>query len=268
MNLLLVEMRRALHRRVVWVLVALALCGCALAGVIAYLTSGEESIAQLRLDSHPAIMSTWWEGAGEGVVLIASFFLLLGALFGGASVAGAEWRAGTVTTVLTWEPRRTRLLLARTTACAVLAALIAFALQVLFLASFLPAVLSNGSTAGTDAQWWSDLAGVMARTSVITGLASVLGVALATIGRNTAFALVAAFAWVAVIEPLVRQLRPRWAPYLWAENVDSAMTWVAKQYPGSTRGPLEALVTITLYSAVLLAAATLLFRQRDIAGAA
>ncbi len=37
MNLLTTEMRRALHRRAVRVLIAIALAGCALAGVIAYL---------------------------------------------------------------------------------------------------------------------------------------------------------------------------------------------------------------------------------------
>jgi ABC-2 type transport system permease protein len=267
MNLLLVEMRRGLHRRVVWVLVALALCGCALAGVIAFFTSSDASVTELRFEGHPAIMAEWWRADGEGSLLIASFFLLLGGLFGGASVAGAEWRAGTVTTVLTWEPRRSRLHLARTAACTVLAALIAFALQALFLASFLPAVLAHGSTAGTDADWWVELTVAMARTSLITALAAMMGVALATIGRNTAFALVAAFAWVAVIEPLIRQLKPTTTQYLWGENVNGAMTWVTTEGPDYTRGPLAALVTITLYSAVLVGAALIAFRRRDIAGA-
>ena len=124
MNLLVVEMRRALHRRVVRVLIVLALIGCATVGVIAFTTSVGKSIAELQVDgnTHPAVMRDWWvAGSGDGVLAIASFMLVLGGLFGGASVAGAEWRAGTVTTLLTWEPRRVRVHLSRTAACAILA---------------------------------------------------------------------------------------------------------------------------------------------------
>jgi hypothetical protein len=35
-----------------------------------------------------------------------------------------------------------------------------------------------------------------------------------------------------------------------------------------TRGPLASLVTVALYSALLVGAATLAFRRRDVAGAA
>jgi len=39
MSLYVVEMRRALHRRVVWVLIAIALVGCTAAGLIAFFDS-------------------------------------------------------------------------------------------------------------------------------------------------------------------------------------------------------------------------------------
>src|SRR4029079_9965827 len=113
---------------------------------------------------------------------------ILGGFFGGASVAGAEWRAGTITTVLTWEPRRVRLHLTRTAACAILAALISLVLQSVFLAAFLPSVFAHGSTAGVDAAWVSSLVIAMLRSSLLTAMAAMLGVALATLGRNTAFA--------------------------------------------------------------------------------
>ena len=65
--------------------------------------------------------------------------------------------------MLTWEPRRVRLNLARTAACGILAFVIAIVLQVIFLASFLPAVLANGTTAGADADWWVALTLAIAR---------------------------------------------------------------------------------------------------------
>jgi hypothetical protein len=269
MNLLTVEMHRALRRRVVRVLIVLALIGCAVAGVIAFTDSAGKTIAELtRADEgHPAIMRNWWvAGTGDGFLLVSSFFLLLGGLFGAASVAGAEWRAGTVTTMLTWEPRRVRLHLTRSAACAILAVLTSFVLQAVFLASFLPAVLANGSTAGVDSQWWFSLVTAMARTSLLTGIAAMVGVALATLGRNTAFALVTVFAWIAVIEGMVRGFKPGLAKYLWGENIATIMPWAQLGNVEFRRGPLVALATVLLYAAVIVAAATLVFRRRDIAG--
>ncbi len=48
MNLLVVEMRRALRRRVVRVLILIALVGCAFAGVIAFLSSSGKTLAELH----------------------------------------------------------------------------------------------------------------------------------------------------------------------------------------------------------------------------
>ena len=48
MNLVRVEIRRALHRRAVRVLVGLALAGCALAGVISWFGSRGKSVALVK----------------------------------------------------------------------------------------------------------------------------------------------------------------------------------------------------------------------------
>lgn len=269
MNLLVVEMRRALHKRVVRVLIMIALAGCAFAGVIAFLSSSGRTIAQLHQggELHPAVLTDWWAPAqADGAVIIAAFFLLIGALFAGASVAGTEWRAGTITTMLTWEPRRIRLNIARTAACGILAYVIAFGLQVLFLAAFVPAVLANGSAAGADTDWWLSLALAVARTSLLTAIAAMLAVALATLGRNTAFAFGVTFAWFAVIEGLIRGLRPGWAQYLWGENVATIVPWRQMEDVPFTRGPLLALLTLVAYTAVIVVAATITFQRRDIAG--
>lgn len=268
MTLLLSEMRRALHRRSVWVLVAISVAGCALAGVASFLSSAGESLAELQVDgdTHPALMHGWWHpGTGDGALLIALLFLLLGTFFGGATAAGAEWRAGTVTTVLTWEPRRTRLHLTRTAACGLLALPITFALQALFLAAFLPSVLAHGSTGGVDGAWWLALLGAMLRLSLLASLSGVIGVTLATLGRNTAFALVAGFGWVAVIETLIRVRLPDFARFLWAENVSAVATWTRIDGADFEREPLVALATILAYAALLVAVSSFSFSRRDVA---
>ena len=93
-----------------------------------------------------------------------------------------------------------------------------------------------------------------------------LGVALATLGRNTAFAFGAVFAWVAVIEGVIRGLRPGWAQYLWGENIGDRRGVGQMKNVEFTRGPVLALVTLVVYTAVLVAAATIVFQRRDIAG--
>jgi hypothetical protein len=228
------------------------------------------SIAELQAkgEHHPAVMRDWWiAGGGDGALPIGSFFLLLGGLIGGATVAGAEWRAGTITTLLTWEPRRVRMHLSRTAACALLAFAISFVLQIVFLASFLPATLANGSTANVDAAWWVSLVAAMARTSLLTAIGASLGVALATLGRNTAFALVATFAWITIIEGMIRGLKPGLARFLWGENMTLVLTWAQLENVSFRRGPLLALVTVTLYVSVIVAAATFVFRRRDVGSA-
>jgi hypothetical protein len=269
MNLLLVEIRRAMGRRVIRVMLLLALAGCVFAGVVAFLSSDGRSLAELRAGEggHPALLLDWWAAGQDSAVLTAGIFLLLGGFFCGAAVAGAEWRAGTVATVLTWEPRRVRMTLTRTAACGVCAFVLALLLQVVFLGSFLPAVLANGSTAGTTTGWWTSLALALLRVAFVTALAAVVGVSLATIGRNTAFAFGVVFGWMAVVEGILRGLRPGWAQFLWGENLGTVVPWRQLDDAGFSRGPLVALASLAVYTAVLVVVATALFRRRDLAGA-
>ena len=145
-----VEMRRALHRRLVrWML---ALWHSRRARSRARSPTASSRVAQLaRSTDHPAHMATWWTaggGGGDALLLVAAVFLAVGVVICGASVAGAEWRAGTVTTMLTWEPSRLRLHAARTLSAGLLAFVIGIALQIAFLASVVPAALLHGTTDG------------------------------------------------------------------------------------------------------------------------
>lgn len=270
MNLLATEMRRAIHRRAVRALIAIALVGCVIAGVIAYFSSTGTTIAQLRAtDGSPALMADWWSvDEHVGFLSVGMFFLFLGGFFGGATVAGAEWRAGTMTTVLTWEPRRLRIHSARAASAAILAFAISFSLQIAFLGSFVPAVLLNGSTDGADGSFWLDLAVVMARTSVITGAAAVLALSLATAARNTAFAIIVLFAWLVVAEGLIRSLKPSLAGWLWGESVATSMNWSQLDNVEFARSPVASATTLAVYLAVIVVGATISFQRRDITAAA
>lgn len=267
--LLRIEMRRALHRRAIRVLIGLGLAGCAVAGVIAFVSSLGKTVVELQergQTTHPAVMTDWWvSGSGDGILALGFFFLILGGLFGGATVAGAEWRFGTIATALTWEPRRLHLHAARTASAGILAFVIAFLLEAIFLAAFVPAVLANGQATGADTAWWLGLVAAMARTAALTSLSAMLAVSLATLGRNTAFALITAFAWVAVVENLIRGLAPSVAPWLWAENLGIVFTWAQLDTEDFTRAPGLAMATVTLYVFATAAVAAATFSRRDIA---
>ncbi len=257
-----VEMGRALHRRLVRWLIVIALAGCAAAGLIVFFSSTEHLS---RADSHPAFMRDWWRtDGGESFLSIGAVFLAIGAAIGGASVAGAEWAAGTITTVLTWEPSRLRLHLARTSAAAILAFVIAFVLQVVFLALSVPAVAAHGSTAGTDWEWWQALVLAMVRISLVSTLLAVLALSVATIGRNTAAALASMAAWALVLENLIRGLRPGFARVLIGESVGTVVPWKAMEGVEFHRPPVLALVTLMSYLGVVVAASTAVFCRRDI----
>jgi len=263
-GLLVLEMHRALHRRMVWVLIAVAAALSIVGGVVAFVDG--LSPAQLRgAELHPASMTSWWTpGRGDGWIAMCAFFLAVGAMIGGASVAGAEWRAGTVATVLTWEPRRTRLLTARMGAAAILAAVIATLLQLLSLVLLSPAVLLNGTTEGADSGWWLGLAGAIARASALTGLTAVLALAIANIGRNTTAALAAITGWLLVGEGLVRGLEPSWGRHLLAENLGTVLTWAPLEGDLATHTPTRALTTLLVYTAIPAVTAIAIFGRRDL----
>jgi hypothetical protein len=268
MNLLLVEMRRALHRRLVWTLIALAVVASAVAGAIAFFDSTDLDLQMLRLEdqTHPAVMTDWWiPGSGDGALSIAALALALGGLVGGASVVGAEWKAGTVTTVLTWEPRRRALHAARTASAAVLAFVIAVTLEVVFLAAFLPAVLAHGTTDGVDGGWWLALGAAGMRIALMTACSAMIGTALATIGRGTAFAIVVAWVWLAVGESLVRGLKPAWSRLLLGESTTTVLTWSPLDGDQAVLQPWTSALLAAGYVGLLVVAGTLSFTRRDVA---
>lgn len=264
-HLTIIEMRRALHRHLVRWMVVVALLGCAIAGIAAYLSSGDPQ-EFARATEHPARMADWWRpGTGDGFLVLAAMFLGVGAAVCGASVAGAEWRAGTITTVLTWEPSRVRLHAARTASAGILAFAIGFALQLTFLAATLPAVALHGTTDGTDAAWWRSLALAMVRIALVTALVAVLAASVATIGRNTSAALIVLAAWTLVVERVIAGLRPQLARFMITENVATVVPWAQMEGVDFERPPLVALLALAGYLGAVVIAATTTFAGRDVA---
>ena len=125
-HMLGIEIRRCLARRLVRWLIVLAVLGCVVTAFVAYRIreprgSGLDPFRLAELHE-PA--------SGDSFIGVAAFFLLIGAVVGGASMIGAEWRAGTFVTLLTWEPDRRRVAIAKLLACGIVATAVAVVLQV------------------------------------------------------------------------------------------------------------------------------------------
>ncbi len=294
MNALLrAELRRALSRRLVRVLIALALVAIAFAGVVVFshtekfdARARERARNQLEVD----IRSCVTEGASaqcrqditlahydksvyltdlwpadddrEPILGIAILFLGFGGLLAAASVVGAEFRSGMLGTLLTWEPRRVRVAVARATSAALAAGTIALVLQVVFVLALLPSMLLHGGTAGADADWLRGLLAAMVRGAAFTGLAAVVGASLALLGRNTAVALGVTFVYLNFVESAVRAWRPGLGRWL---IVDNAAVFLMGPRTDVVASPFPA-VMLVVYALGLLAVATAVFRRRDIAG--
>lgn len=299
--LLSVELRRMLARRLVRVLVVLAVVGIAIAGVAVAVTSkpvigpalalAQQQVEELRLscqrdvaahpDDYPANVipvefcrenyrveffyrdPRFHLTALRDVFLGTAFVLVVGGWLLGASFMGAEWHAGTLATLLAWEPRRLRVFVAKLAAAAAVLFLLALVLQAvlgLFLAA---AAAIRGTTEGADAEWLRSVSGVAVRVAGLTAMGGAMGFAIATIGRNTAAALGVGFAYLAVVEGLVRALRPQWSRWLIGDNAGVFLTGEAG-FPPVSRSPLGAAGVIAVYTAALLLAALVAFRERDV----
>lgn len=221
--------------------------------------------AQLLDDKRFHLTDLWRGENGEDNILeVTGVFLAIGALMAGATFVGGEWRWGTMTTLLTWEPRRLRVFVAKAMTVLALTFVIGIVLQALVGLSVLPAALWRGTTEGADSEWLRGVSGGVLRASGLAAGAGALGYAVASIGRNTAAALGLAFAYVSVFEGLVRGLKPAWQRWLIGENGGVFLT--GRQLDGADfeRTVLEAGLILGLYLAGTLTAGAVVFSRRDV----
>jgi ABC-2 type transport system permease protein len=181
-----------------------------------------------------------------------------------ASFIGAEWHAGTVTTQLTWEPRRNRVLAAKSLSAALFAFVFFILANVLLFGILTPSALFRGSADGLTLGWFQGAAGVVLRGAVAAALTSAISFSLASVARNTAAAVGGVFVYIAVIEPLMRAVRPTWQPWYLYDNLS---TFISGHTPGFTpfgRTTTGAGVLLAVYTMGFILLAMAVFRRRDV----
>jgi ABC-type transport system involved in multi-copper enzyme maturation permease subunit len=196
---------------------------------------------------------------GMSVLLI-----ILGLAFG-ASFIGAEWHSGTITTLLTWESRRTRVMVTKVLAIAFGVFLAALSIQAVLGLLLWPVAVFRGTLEGTTWPWFVETLALAARGAFVAGLAAAIGFAIASLARNTTTALIIGFVYFAVAESIVRGLRPNWQHWLLGDNAAAYVIASPDQVfsiPGRTT--LSALLVVVGYAVGAVAVATTFFRARDV----
>jgi len=199
---------------------------------------------------------------------VASITTILG-LIAGASVVAASWQTGTISTIFTWEPRRLRWFAARILVISAGVFMMTVLIVVFLSVGLALAAVLRGSTVGVGGDWWTDVLTTSLRVSVAAALSAVIGGAVAAIGRHTAAALGVLFVYTAVLEGLVRAVRPTWTPWLLGDNLVTFLSWRATefqvaQFISFTLTPGRAVFVILGYVAVVLALGFMFVRIRDV----
>ncbi|RBY79107.1 hypothetical protein DQ239_05425 [Blastococcus sp. TF02-09] len=217
------------------------------------------------------------EAGTSGALGVAALAAALAVAIG-ATWIGAEWSSRTIVALLFWVPRRLQVMAAKLTVLVAAAALFGVLTQAAWLAT---AGIWEALVGGPDAlpeNFWSALLQTQGRGVLLVVLAAVLAFGLTNVVRNTGAALGIAFVYTAIVENILRALRPHWEPWLLTSNAlglvqqggytitywNDGPIGPDGNPPEYYLGPLQAGVYLGLVAVVLAAVGAVLFAKRDL----
>lgn len=249
-------------RRIRWRLMTTVL---ALVGGVVIVAVGIvdfQHTAKHPFDQHTGIPNAF--ATFTGPVVLATFIF-------GASLLGADYTSRALTTLLTWEPRRARVLFSRAATCAAVTFCASLAAMALLVLALLPAALVHGTGVhgtghGTP---YASIAALATRSALLAAAASAIGVSCAAIGRSTTAALIGSLVYLVVIERALVAVAPDVGRWL---LINDSLSWVAASAnasngpggvgPGHTIATAGLLLLVGVVGMHLLA--TLVLRRRDV----
>ncbi|MDQ3914396.1 MAG: hypothetical protein M3323_03555 [Actinomycetota bacterium] len=244
------ELQRLASRRLYRWVAGLVALGIAIGAAVLFLRSSTEGFRFVRMESN--------------LVEILGFPLILVGWLTGASAIGAEWQHRTVTALLTWEPRRGRVLAAKVVATGVFVVLLVGLLMAFFTVAMLPAALANGTFAGVDGGWWGEYLAAAGRVAFVAAAAAAVGFSLSTIGKNTAAGFGGGFAYLLIGEPLLRSWKPAWSDWLIGPNM-GRVVFGAGDFGLAEHSTAAASVVLLAWVGAGLLLATWFFERREMA---
>ena len=147
----------------------------------------------IGFDALPAIL----EGA-------SSMLVLLGIVLG-ASLAGADWSTGTMTTLLAWEPRRVRVWVVRAAVAILVVALVTVVVQLVFAGAWFVATTVSGTTE-TPSGFIGDALSTGWKVAAIVAVFAFVAHAFASIGRSTIAGVGVVVGYAVIFEVFIANL--------------------------------------------------------------
>ncbi len=187
-------------RTPVWLLLA-TLALVALTVAVNVPEVGNEN-APVSLDDPGLLAVTAGIGFGVPLVLVV--------LLGGVAFT-QEFRYGTVTSTYLFEPRRTRILIAKWVTLALVSVVITTVTLVVSVAFGIALIGSRDGEVSLGAHFWQ----MVAAGFVVMAVYSVIGVAIGALVRNQITAVVGVLVWMLAVEQIVIPAYPtvgRWMP--------------------------------------------------------
>lgn len=189
--------------------------------------------------------------------------VVIGWLIGATSV-GADWQGRAMTTLLTFEPRRLRVFAVKLLVASVVVFVLTVLALVIWLGALMPSLVAHGAEETITSAWWTEQAWTVLRGGGLVVGSVIMAIALAFLGRSTAFALGVGFAYVVVAENVLASGLPGWRRWL---VIGNAIVFAnGRDTPEiSDRTVLEAGLLLTVIPIVLMIGAYIAFRRQEVA---
>ncbi|MCP3989747.1 MAG: ABC transporter permease subunit [Actinomycetia bacterium] len=272
MNLLMAESMRLWSRRMTRFFPAILAVLMVAGVVIAYLVISNDT------DNSPDFVIDMAGGADAGSVLgPVSSLLPIMAFVIGASYIGADVKTGVLEQILTWEPRRLRVLAARLLAAGSGVAVLAMALGAFLVGLLFALAVTTGTVDGTTGELWGNIGLAIVRLGLASALFCAFGLGVTVLVNNSVGSIVGFVIYWFIIENfLVAAFLPKVAVYLPITNASAFANGTdVERIDGSVfsddfelvaeHSYLVAGLLLAAWTAVAVIGAGIVFQRRDIA---
>jgi ABC-2 type transport system permease protein len=202
-----------------------------------------------------------------GCAVASGVLFTLGVVVG-ASFVGAEWSTGSMSTLLTWEPRRARVFAAKVVASVSTVTVVSLVVLVVMALFLLPSAAVHGTTTGVP---WATFAGVWIRIGCVAAIGVALGAGLASLMRSAAGSIATWLIFQFVASPALliwKRWLIRWLPdgiIREFVSLESAIRGSIGESPFRFGGNvLRGGLVLSAYAVAFLVAGYAAFRARDV----
>jgi len=222
----------------------------------------------VRLENYQYVDGLKTSGLDEALEGTAPIVLMLSVVLG-ASLVGAEWSAGSMATLLTWEPRRIRVFLMRALAIAIVVFVFTIVVDSVLVLLWRGGVTLRGTADATD--WLAQAAETIGRTALLAVIWGLFAYAAASITRSTAGGVFVLLGELILVEAVLRGFRQSVERWVLVQNATVFVTDEAAALFDRNTGervgtmtPTMGITTLVAYAAVALAIALIVSLRRDV----